>query len=145
MEGSMGSIWLQAEININKKINGKTKKTSECVWHWSEGLTRKYVKGDVSTHDSLNKKVSQRGLGSQIPWYRSRVKYKYVWQPDWDSILVPSEYNPESCTLNAAIYFVVCVTSVETYSITLFKIVFFFSRVCLAGLVEYVSIQNVDS
>jgi len=28
---------------------------------------KKYVKGDVSIHDSLKKKVSQRGLGSHRP------------------------------------------------------------------------------
>jgi hypothetical protein len=63
MEGTMGSICPQAEININKKINGKTQKLANACDIVTEGLTKKYVKGDVSIRDSFKQKRESKWIG----------------------------------------------------------------------------------
>jgi hypothetical protein len=67
MEGTVGSIYPQAEININKKINGKTQKLANAC-----DIVRKALQKNTQKVMSVfvrvsNKNVSQIVLGSHRP------------------------------------------------------------------------------
>jgi len=57
-----------------------------------EGLTQKYMKGDVSICDSLKKKVSQRGLGSQRPHGTRAGLMTWLLAIEWTTSLLHSNW-----------------------------------------------------
>ena len=70
MEGTVGSICVYYGVHLSTSGNKhkyknkrKDTKTNECVWHCEEGLTEKYVKGDVSIRDSLKTKHESKRTG----------------------------------------------------------------------------------